>query len=114
MTLNDQDAPYRAPADRSIEDVSGLNRIPCEPPLDGSDPTQDNVTRASFAARAVLAYAVATGNGDLDTCISDMLGDLQHLLDVLSEWDEGNGVGTIESLVESGSVHYEAEIRGEL
>lgn len=106
---------YRAPADRSIEDAYDLANIEDdEHTLDGADPTADNVRRASFAAQAVMAYAEATGNHDLDTVISDMLGDLQHLSDVLSEWDDGEGIGSIEGLLALGTEHYECEIRGVL
>lgn len=116
MGLPKQTEPvYRAPAQPEIENADDLSLIEdTEHELDGADPQADNVRRASFAAQAVMAYADATGNHDLDTVISDMLGDLQHLTDVLAEWDDGEGIGTVWGLLDSGSVHYEAEIRGEL
>jgi hypothetical protein len=114
MTINDQDAPYRAPAIRSIDNADDLDQIEDDGhELDGTDPTADNVRRASFAAQAVMAYAEATGNHDLDTVISDLMGDMQHLLDVLSDWDDGEGLGDIGYVVGRGTEHYQAEIRGE-
>lgn len=108
---------YRAPAMPEIETVDDLDLIEDdEHELDGANPTADNVRRASFAAQAVLAYGQATGS-DLDTVISDLLGDMQHLLDVLRESgepDDPDGFGDITDHLDRGSVHYEAEIRGEL
>ena len=115
MTSNNQDAPYRAPAIRSIEFVDDLEQIEDdEHELDGADPAADNTRRASFAAQAVMAYASVTGNNDLDTVMSDLMGDMQHLLDVLSEWDDGEGIGDIGYLVSRGTMHYECEIQGVL
>jgi hypothetical protein len=55
--------------------------------------TSDNNKRASWAARAVLAYADKTFPGgcdeDFPTVIGDMLGDLMHLCDLLDITFEG-------------------------
>lgn len=66
----------------------------------------DNLRRASFAAVAVKAYARATGDNDLSTSISDLLGDMRHLADCLG-FD-------FDALSLRGWRHYDPETRGEL
>lgn len=115
---NDQDTPYRATPNSEIMNVEDLAAFEDDGhELNGRDPVADNVRRAAFAAQAVVAYAEAVNgfSNDIETVISDMLGDLQHLTDMLTD---SEGVGgefpTVEALLDRGSVHYEAEIRGEL
>ena len=49
---------------------------------DPYDPGHCNATRAGFAARVLAAYAQETNDDeDVDTLISDFLGDLRHLCD---------------------------------
>lgn len=70
----------------------------------------DNTLRAEFAGLALKAYAARVfPSGSVGeepaTVFSDLLGDLMHLADALGE--------DFVALVESGEVHYLAELNGE-
>jgi hypothetical protein len=60
---------------------------------------------AQWAARALIAFTDVVGGGeDLETQLSDLLGDLQHLADALGvDWDEA---------VRRGNRFYGEEILG--
>lgn len=67
----------------------------------------DNDDRADRALAGIRAYAAVTFYGDevLTTILGDFLGDLRHACDALGvDWQR---------VTDSGSGHYEAEIRGE-
>jgi hypothetical protein len=90
-----------------------------EHPLDAEDPVADNNQRARFAALGLKAYAARTGclHEPLGQVISDLLCDLKHLIDATQEGlqeGEPGGDETIETLLDRGDFHYQAEIRGTL
>lgn len=70
------------------------------------DPQRDNNARASFAVAALVAYRnVVRGDEDIETVLSDLLGDLRHLADVVGvDFDEAN---------DRGRYHYDAEVIGD-
>lgn len=78
----------------------------------------DNFRRATFAAVAVKAYAQATSPSgeEITTLISDLFGDLRHLLDCLAAGcdDERALEFSFENLSDRGWCHYAPETRGEL
>lgn len=119
--MNDESPQYRArPVAATVFSASdALDALPDTGiGLDLIAPREENERRAHFAATAVHAYAQKTGVASGESvflAISDLMGDLQHLLDALRDVDEDEGYARdVDSLVASGSVHYEAEIRGEL
>lgn len=81
--------------------------------LTGEMPAADNERRAFFALAGLRAYRrVCKGDDIIIETITDFLGDLMHLVDACSN-EDGETVN-LEWLIEAASVHYEAEIRGEL
>lgn len=70
------------------------------------DYRDDNTARASFAAQALVTFVERAGENEMETNISDLLGDLMHLCDALGiDFDEA---------VDDGRVYYEAEVEGAL
>lgn len=67
---------------------------------------QDNTRRAGFTVPALRAFSdtVRLHGEDVDTVISDLLGDLLHLCDALGH--------DFDALLERGCSHYEAEVEG--
>lgn len=115
-TVSCVDVTDERPA-RVIEDFADLKEA--QTTWDTSDFTygdspedidHDNRRRASFAARAVLAYAERVGHDTLETAVSDMLSDLRHLCDRISS-DDGE---PLDFDVACTTRHYEAEIVGKL
>lgn len=87
----------------NLEDLAALPKM-C---IGNIDPQADNNARASFAAKALTTYTSIVGDTeDLETQISDLLGDLRHLCDALGV-DYGEAA-------EHALYHYCYEIRGEL
>lgn len=102
---------WAAAVDPPITDTADLKgRLPSFPQDftygEGAECVADNTRRAGFAAVGLLAYAdrVRDNDEDFGTIISDFMGDLMHLADLL-------GVDFDEQLDRS-RVHYEAELRG--
>lgn len=69
-------------------------------------PQRDNDARASFVARALAAYReVVRGDEEVETVMSDFLGDMRHFADAVGvDFDAVN---------DRGQYHYEAEIVGD-
>lgn len=83
--------------------------------LDGTQPIAENERRAHFAAVAVAAYANLTGPDEpVHTVISDLLSDLRHLLDACADLDPASGPQSLSLDALANTLHYGAEIRGEL
>ncbi len=84
-----------------------------------TDTQADNTTRAMFACAAVQAYAKETGVGGESPylAITDLLGDLMHLVDALNNGenpDDDNYKGEFTTVLENAYRHYDAEVHGEL
>lgn len=70
------------------------------------DPKADNHQRAALAADALKQFASTHGLDDIDTAMSDFLGNFMHLCD---------GLGmSFEDMVDRARFHYEPETRGVL
>lgn len=112
---------FTAQLDTPPTDISGLRAIAAD--LNGSgnwkalysesdtpeDIRHDNRRRAGFAATAVLAFAdecFGRSDEELETVVSDLMGDLMHLCDALNLSFDG--------LVERGRRHYLPELHGVL
>lgn len=70
--------------------------------------THNNSIRAGFASTGVKAFARRVGifqGENLETAISDFLGDLMHLCDALDI--------PFEAMVDRGAFHHDAELRGD-
>lgn len=86
-------------------------------PLDIVDPQPENERRAHFAALAVHRYAEATGTATGESVflvLSDLMGDLRHLLDALRDVESDGYPTTLPELADNGAGHYRAEVQGVL
>ncbi|WP_082993074.1 hypothetical protein [Mycobacterium sp. 1245111.1] len=105
---------YPAPwiAARSIRDLAGhfthttTKSLSCG--VTSQDIQRDNDIRAARGAQALMAYGAylndATVNEDLQSSVSDLLGDLRHLCDAVGvDWDR--------AVERSGRDHF-SEVRG--
>ncbi|UUG69778.1 MazG-like nucleotide pyrophosphohydrolase [Mycobacterium phage OmniCritical] len=100
-----EETTYRA-ARLDAETIDDLAALPSSS-ITYDDPQADNGARAGFAAEALVAYVRRVGDpGELETAVTDLLGDLRHLCDALG-FDFGD-------VAEVSFCHYDAEIRGEL
>ncbi|AER26378.1 hypothetical protein [Mycobacterium phage Y10] len=100
-----EETTYRA-ARLDAETIDDLAALPSSS-ITYDDPQADNNTRAAFAAEALVAYVRRVGDpGELETAVTDLLGDLRHLCDALGL--------DFEDAAEMSFCHYDAEIRGEL
>ena len=73
----------------------------------GAEIRDDNDERASRALEAVRCYATQCYAAEsIVTILGDFLGDLRHLCDAVGL--------TWQDVLESGAMHHDAEIRGEL
>lgn len=61
-----------------------------------ADQSEDNRTRAGFAARGLAAYATTTGviGESVETAMGDLLNDLHHLADLAGvDWEQVSSQG---------------------
>lgn len=96
---------YTATFDPAVESIEDLANLPTGRIGDG-DEREDNRIRAAWAGHAVVAFVDMVGDaGELESSISDLLGDLMHLCDALNI--------NFDYMIEQGRRHYTAELRGE-
>ena len=93
--------PARLPV-QTLEDIANL---PDNLSVDGLHAGLDNTARATFAARAVEAYACRVGGDEVNVAVSDMLSDLMHFCDAVGL--------EFEDALRQADRHYGAEVRGE-
>lgn len=101
------------------EHISELWRDQPSQTIQNTDPLNDNIVRAKYAAEALRAYAKETGiySGEsMFLALNDLLNDMRHLLDFAavdedSDAPDGYPTDIVDSVLKS--TNYEAEIRGE-
>lgn len=113
------EVPYANDPLEEVRDITQVAAALHDGPFDvqpmGVDYKTDNRWRAAYVAHALKEYAgiVGTAHGEeVDTVISDFLGDLRHLLDCIAD-DGDHHRSNFDHLAARGRRHYEAEIRGE-
>ncbi len=98
---------YRAAFDLEINDASDLAVFAERQQsahVTGVNHQADNNTRASFAAVALVAYIKRVGEDEVETNVSDLLGDIMHLCDALGiDFDD---------MIHRGLRHYDREVKG--
>lgn len=108
ITQNTFKADFGLPLDKHGWPVCALDDVPesSDNHQWDEDPKADNHQRAAFAADALKQFAVTHGLDEIDTVMSDFLGDFMHLCD-------GLGI-SFEAMVDRARFHYDLEIRGEV
>jgi hypothetical protein len=89
-------------------DIDQLRNLP-ETTFAGDFSAQDNAHRATRMAKLLVAYSddcFGPSGDEMDTILGDFMSDFRHLLDAV-------GVD-LDDVIDASSLHYEAEIRGEL
>ena len=90
-------------------DIDQLRNVPRTKFNGGIPSAADNTARASRVAKLIVAYSddcFGPSGDEMDTILGDFMCDFRHLLDAL-------GVD-LDDVIDKSSLHYEAEIRGEL
>ncbi|WP_072814635.1 hypothetical protein [Rhodococcus zopfii] len=70
-----------------------------------TESTEANAVRGLNAARLLAEYMRSVGDDELQTGLTDLLGDLHHLSDAIgTDWD---------AAVDAAATHHQAEVAGE-